>query len=167
MAFRNSRPDLSDMVQALIKGSGFLNATAKNSMTQISAPNRGSNTSPTRLPGSSSSYFGPQAGVAPPELPAEFNFQHVVRGRSPTSELSQLADSEESVAVPVLQSAAAKSSPHKGNISTPATGNQGVKATAALHSQKLPTNAVHQNLEATPANSSWQKLVSLSDNYDR
>ena len=154
------------MVQALIKGSGFLNAAAKSSMTHIPAPNRENNTSPTRLQGSSSSY--PQAGVAPPELPAEFNFQHVVRGRSPTSELIQLADSDESVAVPVLQSAAAKSSPHKGNMSTPATGNQEVKATAALHSQKLPTNAVHQSLEATPAaNSSWQKLISLSDNYDR
>ena len=108
------------------------------------------------------------AGVAPPELPAELNFQHVVRGRSPNSELSELTDSDEAVAVSVLQPAAAKSSTQKGNISTTATGNQGVKATAAVHSQNLPTNAVRQNLEATlAANSSWQKLVSLSDNYDR
>ena len=157
------------MMQALITGSGLLNTSAKSDVTQDPAPNRGSNTSPTRLQNPSSSYFGPQvdAGVAPSELPTELNFQHVVRGRSPISQLSQITESDEAVAASVLQPAAAKSSTRTGNVSTTATGNQGVKATG-VHSQKLPTNAVPQNLEATlAANSSWQTLVSLSDNYDR
>ncbi len=97
------------------------------------------------------------------------NFQHVVRGRSPSPSLRHLADLDETDEAGAPNPAAVKSCMHEGLPNTQdkaASGKPTLKFSASTLGNA--TAPVHQEAEASPLMSnSWQALLALSDSYDR
>ncbi|DBA85128.1 TPA: hypothetical protein ACH3X2_005848 [Trebouxia sp. C0005] len=156
--------------QALIKGSGLLSTSPQNSAAQGHAPDKRSHTSPARLQGITHLDHDPQGPGKTGDLskpPASPNFQHVVRGRSPSPSLRRLSDLGETDEAGPLNPAAAKSCMHEGLPNTQAeSGKPAVQVSAnTLGNATIP---VHQEAEASHLMSnSWKALLELSDNYDR
>ena len=170
---RQSLPDYTDCcLQALIKGSGLLSTSPKSSAAQGHAPDKRSYTSPARLQGSTHLDHDPQGPGKTGDLskpPANSNFQHIVRGRSPSPSLRHLADINETNEAGLPNPAAAKSCMHEGQPNTQDKAESGtptVKVSpSTLGNATVP---VHRKAEASPLMSnSWQALLELSDNYDR
>ncbi len=159
-------------LQALIKGSGLLSTSSKSSAAQGHAPDERSYTSPARSQGSTHFDQDPQVAgktVDSPKPPANPNFQHVVRGRSPSPSLRHPPDLDETDEAGPPNPAAANSCMHEGPPSThnkAESGKPTVKVSASMLGDA--TTPAHQEAEASPLMSnSWQALLALSDNYDR
>ncbi len=159
-------------LQALIKGSGLLSTSPKSSVAQGHAPDNRSHTSPARLQGSIHFDHDPQGPGKTgdlPKPPAHPNFQHVVRGRSPSPSLRHSPDLDETDEAGPPNPAAANACMHEGlpNSQDKAeSGKPTVKVSASTRGNA--TIPVHQEAEASPLmTNSWQALLALSDNYDR
>ncbi|KAL0042160.1 hypothetical protein WJX77_004929 [Trebouxia sp. C0004] len=155
--------------QALIKGSGLLSTSPKSSAAQGYAPDERSYTSPSSLQGST--HFVHNLGKTSdlPKPTANPNFQHVVRGRSPSPSLRHPRDLDETDEADAPNPAATNACMHERPPSSQDKADSG-KPTVKVSSSMLGDAIVpaHQEAEASPLMSnSWQALLALSDSYDR